>query len=433
MSHLDNRMILEYLGSLTCTTPPSMSVPSFNYGPYAQAFQPQPNDKHTRRIDEATHQVVQRYLPAPVKIRYDAAHNSGVILPVSDFIDGFKIVVETSVGHGHEVFCRYYWHPSFGTGCITSSGFMLQPNIQEQEFGRYAPLLDSLDPASVRMFYLDCCQVAHACGIYMPAYKEFRPEDTFSTIECGDTPTARVPKFCQSQVPQWEAIIHHHLKRGKVIPLSHPQANEIKHNPNGYEALMLLMYPHHPQFTDNKILIQPYPQQGRCTLDEHFRRCEFYCYEQCCYLSTTHNWTDEIHIIHFLDSCQNSNILHTLYNQEKHVPACQYKFKCERVVAMLKEYIASPSFVLMGGRPSVTSATQSTTTLAMTRTAGTGTGTSATRNRFSCSNGGGGNGGTQRSGNCQRASCATYGRDPCTLLHERLSTDSARSRMMQRH
>jgi len=34
---------------------------------------------------------------------------------------------------------------------------------------------------------------------------------------------------------------------------------------------------------------------------------------------------------------------------------------------------------------------------------------------------------------CQRASCATYGRDPCTLLHERLSTDSARSQTMQRH
>jgi len=34
---------------------------------------------------------------------------------------------------------------------------------------------------------------------------------------------------------------------------------------------------------------------------------------------------------------------------------------------------------------------------------------------------------------CQRASCATYRRDPCTLLHERLSTDSARSETMQRH
>jgi len=167
-----------------------MSIPSFNYGPCVQAFQPQPNDKHTRRIDEVTHQVVQRYLPATVKIRYDAAHNSGVALPVSDFIDGFKIVGETSIGHGHEVFRRCYWHPSFGTGCITSSGFMLQPNIQEQEFGCYAPSLDSLDPASVRMFYLDCCRVAHACGVYMPAYEEFRPKDTFSTIECGDAPTA---------------------------------------------------------------------------------------------------------------------------------------------------------------------------------------------------------------------------------------------------
>jgi len=104
----------------------------------------------------------------------------------------------------------------------------------------------------------------------MPACGEFQPEDTFSTIECGNTPAARVPKFCQSQVPRWEAVMHHHLKRDKVIPSLHPQANEIKHNPNAYEALMLLMYPYHPVFTDNRILIQPHPQQGRRTLDDHF-------------------------------------------------------------------------------------------------------------------------------------------------------------------
>jgi len=34
---------------------------------------------------------------------------------------------------------------------------------------------------------------------------------------------------------------------------------------------------------------------------------------------------------------------------------------------------------------------------------------------------------------CQRASCATYRQDPCTLLHERLPADSARSQTMQRH
>jgi len=38
-----------------------------------------------------------------------------------------------------------------------------------------------------------------------------------------------------------------------------------------------------------------------------------------------------------------------------------------------------------------------------------------------------------RHNECQRASCATYRRDPSTLLHERLSTDSARSQTMQRH
>jgi len=68
------------LGSLTRTVPVGLSVPSFNYGPYVQAFQPQPNDKHTRHIDEATHQIVQRHLPASVKTRYDATHSSGTVL-----------------------------------------------------------------------------------------------------------------------------------------------------------------------------------------------------------------------------------------------------------------------------------------------------------------------------------------------------------------
>jgi len=56
------------LGSLTRTIPVSMSIPTFDYGPYVQAFQPQPNDKNARRIDEATHQIVHRYLPTTVKI-----------------------------------------------------------------------------------------------------------------------------------------------------------------------------------------------------------------------------------------------------------------------------------------------------------------------------------------------------------------------------
>jgi len=158
------------LGSLTRTVPFGLSVPSFNYGPYVQAFQPQPNDKHTRRIDEATHQIVQQYLPASVKTCYDAAHSSGTILPVNDFIDGFKYVVETSAGHGHEIYRAYCWHSSLGTGFITASGFLLQPNIQEREFGRHAPSLTSLDPTSVRLFYLDRCRVAHEYGMCVPAY-----------------------------------------------------------------------------------------------------------------------------------------------------------------------------------------------------------------------------------------------------------------------
>jgi len=122
------------LGSLTRTVPVSVSLPTHNCGPCAQAFQPQPNDKNTRRIDEATHQIVQRCLPTTVKIRYDAAHTSGVALAASDHIGGFTFIVETAIGKQHQVLRKCFWHPSFGTGCVTSSGFMPQPNIQEREF-----------------------------------------------------------------------------------------------------------------------------------------------------------------------------------------------------------------------------------------------------------------------------------------------------------
>jgi len=80
----------------------------------------------------------------------------------------------------------------------------------------------------------------------------------------------------------------------------------------------------------------------------------------------------------------------------------------ERIVAMLKEYMASPSFILLGRRPAATSAHPSAratsgnnnaVTSLTTRPAG-----SNTRYRFSCSNGGtNGGSGAQRSGNTGRS------------------------------
>jgi len=58
---------LKEMGSLTQPHPVCLSLSTFNYGPCVQAFQPQPNDKNTRHIDEATHQIIQRCLPASVK------------------------------------------------------------------------------------------------------------------------------------------------------------------------------------------------------------------------------------------------------------------------------------------------------------------------------------------------------------------------------
>jgi len=55
-------------------------------------------------------------------------------------------------------------------------------------------------------------------------------------------------------------------------------------------------------------------------------------------------------MIRFLNSCQNSGVLCTLHNQERHVPTMQCKFMRERIVAALKEHVASPSFTLLGGR-----------------------------------------------------------------------------------
>jgi len=167
---------------------------------------------------------------------------------------------------------------------------------------------------------------------------------------------------------------------------------------------MLLIAPYHPAFTDNGILIQPHPRQGRRSLYEHFSWCDYYYFIQKCYLNTEHDWGKDIHIIRFLDSCEGAAVLRTLYNQEKHVPDCLYKFTRERIVATIKEYIDSPSFALMGGwassaaQPAATSAG----VVAVSRPA-----TSATQYRFSRSGAGGagtgtGNG-TQQSGTMGRS------------------------------
>jgi len=168
---------------------------------------------------------------------------------------------------------------------------------------------------------------------------------------------------------------------------------------------MQLISPCSPRFTDNGILIKPHPQQGKRSLDDHFRHCEFHYYGQQCYLGTSHNWMDAIHMIRFLDSCQNSNVLRTLYKQER---AMKYKFSRERIVATLKECMASPSFTLLGGRPTVASTTPSNRTTPSNSTAVTSLTTrptgSATHYRFSRSNGGtNGGGGAQRSGNTGRS------------------------------
>ena len=339
-----------------------------------------------------------------MKVWCDAAHTSGVALPAGDHLDGFLFVIETEVGEQHQVVRKHFWHPSFGTGCIASSGFVLQPNIQERDFAGCTPCLENLDPSMVRMFCHDLCQVAHDHGVCMPACEEFRPEETFSGIECGDTRMARAPKFCQSSVPRWGAIMHHHLKRDKVIPSSHPQANEIKHNPNGYEALTLLILPCHPGQAEKGILVKSHPQQGKRSLEDHFRRCEFCHCGQECHLGANHDWEDSIHMIRFLNSCQNSGVLRTVCNQERHVPAMQHKFLSERIVAALKEHMASPSFALLGGRhaavsaaPGNRSAPTNSTAVASLTTHPAG---SNARHRFRSSSGGtGGGSGTQHSGN----------------------------------
>jgi len=135
---------LQQMGSLTRPHPVGLSVAGFNHSPHAQAFQAQPNNENTRRVDEAAHQITQRCLPTLVKARHDAAHTCGVIT-CSNFILGHVFVVETRLNIFGKICRCHWWHSTLGTGCITSSGFLLQPNTQERNFGRHAPTLGGLD------------------------------------------------------------------------------------------------------------------------------------------------------------------------------------------------------------------------------------------------------------------------------------------------
>ena len=136
---------------------------------------------------KGTNQIVQKGLPRLVRKWYDAAHVSAVIIFALECVNGCAHIVKNRLGIGSPVVRGFYWHSTFGTGAITASGHMIQPNIQEREFARYAPMLDSLDPANGFQHYRDLCRVGHACGAYFPAHEEFCPSKSFAVIECGDT------------------------------------------------------------------------------------------------------------------------------------------------------------------------------------------------------------------------------------------------------
>ena len=106
-----------------------------------------------------------------VRRRYEAVHTSGIIIFAKEYIQGYRHVVKPWSGHGIAVRHGFYWHSTFGTGCVAASGFILQPNIQEREFARYAPMLDSLDPANVFQYCRALCRVSHDYGVRLPAYE----------------------------------------------------------------------------------------------------------------------------------------------------------------------------------------------------------------------------------------------------------------------
>ena len=85
-------------------------------------------------------------------------------------------------------------------------------------------------------------------------------------------------------------------------------------------------------------------------LEEHFRNSEFYYRIQESFMGTKHDWTQAIHVIRFIDTCKYSAYLRTMYDQECHVHACQYKFTRERLITTFNEHLALPAFALLQGR-----------------------------------------------------------------------------------
>jgi hypothetical protein len=213
-----------------------------------------------------------------------------------------------------------------------------------------APTLEELTPYAVYRFYQDLCKVAHEHGIYIPPYEQHCPQRPFATIVCADDDQADLPPFYASDVTTWQTIIHNLLKKDKVIPPNHPSYQEIKYDTNGFAALVTLIAPYHPAYTENNVLLMPHPLQGKKSLEIHHRQAEFYYRIQYAYMGTVHDWKNGIHLIRFINSCNNSDFLRTMFEQQRYVKACQYKFTRERIVSTLREWLSGPQFQLLGGR-----------------------------------------------------------------------------------
>ena len=245
----------------------------------------------------------------------------------------------------------WFWHQNFGKGVLTVCGMLLQPNTEETKFIKQAPYLDRLDPCTVHRWYSLLATIGHNYGVYIPPYEQHGPHREASWNCCVMT---RLTPICRRGFAvmclNGVKFIHNHLNKDKVVPSNHPYYQEIRYDPNGYHALQILLSPYHPAYTENHVLVAAHPQQGKRSLEEHFRQCQFHYRIQKAFSGTEHDWGNEVTMTRFLESCVYGAYLRTMWQQERHVPSLQYKYRVDRLVATFKEHLASDTFRILNPR-----------------------------------------------------------------------------------
>ena len=213
-------------------------------------------------------------LPDDVKARYLNAQTKDKLLTENDRKAFLTQTPNLTMDPSGSVARTSYYYLDSPHRLITRSGdlfyFSLWDAKEAKNFINRCPTpeANTYSPAIIRRWYMKFHQHAHAFGIYVHNYYDFRPNPSdLKGFTCGDDDDAKLhdlPAMYGIRLDAWGSLIHSALANVFTQASTQEYSIVANHHSAGYEALFALIRTSHPSYAIHKSsLLSDRPRQSR--------------------------------------------------------------------------------------------------------------------------------------------------------------------------